>query len=169
MNWKTTTVICILILLLAASAMTLIHMTEPKAERTSASKRMAMLVDVISGEHGSFQPEIQVMGTVRPEMEIVLSPRVGGEIVSVSSSFTPGGFVEEGEVLLQIDPSDYEVVLLQRKSELLQATSDLELELGRQNLARKDYEELKETISSEYESLVSIGCIKAILPETCIY
>ncbi|NNJ78811.1 MAG: efflux RND transporter periplasmic adaptor subunit, partial [Xanthomonadales bacterium] len=116
--------------------------------------RTAMLVEVTRAERGTFQPEILVTGTVRPEMEIVLSPRVGGEIVSVSQSFTPGGFVDKGEILLQIDPADYEVVLLQRKSELLQASADLELELGRQNLALKDYKELEGSISSEYKSLV---------------
>ena len=143
-----------MILLLAASVITVIHLTEPKAQRTSASKRTAMLVEVTRGERGTFQPEILVMGTVRPEKEIVLSPRVGGEIVSISESFTPGGFVEEGEVLLQIDPADYEVILLQRESELLQASADLELELGRQDLAQKDYKKLEGTISTEYKSLV---------------
>jgi RND family efflux transporter MFP subunit len=153
-NWKTTIVICTIILLVAASVFTAINLTEPKAQRTSASKRTAMLVEVTHGERGTFQPEILAMGTVRPENEIVLSPRVGGEIISVSPSFTPGGFVDEGEVLLQIDPSDYEVVLLQRKSELLQATAELDLELGRQDLAQKDYKKLEGTISSEYKSLV---------------
>lgn len=113
-----------------------------------------MLVEITHGERGTFEPEIVVMGTVRPENEITLSPRVSGEIVSVSPSFTPGGFVEEDEVLLQIDPSDYEVVLLQRKSELLQTKADLELELGRQDLALKDYRELEGSISAEYKSLV---------------
>ena len=116
MNWKTTIVVCTVILLLAASVITVIRLTEPKAQRSSASKRTAMLVEVTQGERGTFQPEILVMGTVRPEKEIVLSPRVSGEIVSVSESFTPGGFVDEGEILLQIDPADYEVILLQRKS-----------------------------------------------------
>ena len=153
-NWKTTIIICTVILLLAVSAITAINFTEPEAQRTSASKRTAMLVEVTRGEHGTFQPEIVAMGTVRPEKEIVLSPRVSGEIVSVSASFTPGGFVDAGEVLLQIDPADYEVVLLQRKSELLQASADLELELGRQDLAQKDYKELEGSISSEYKSLV---------------
>lgn len=154
MNWKTTAVICTIILVLAASAMTLIRLTEPKAQRTSASKRTAMLVEITHAERGTFRPDIRVTGTVRPEKEIVLSPRVGGEIVSVSTSFTPGGFVREGEVLLEIDPADYEVVLAQRKSELLQASADLELELGRQDLAQKDYKELEGKISSEYKSLV---------------
>ena len=154
MNWKTTIFVCAVILLMAVAAVTAIFSTEPKAERSSASKQTAMLVDVTRVERGDFRPIIVAMGTVRPEQEIVLSPRVGGEVVSVSASFTPGGFVEEGEILLQIDPADYQANLLLRQSELRQASADLDLELGRQELARQDYEELKGTISSEYETLV---------------
>jgi len=154
LNWKKTVIVCTTILLVAAAAITVIFSTEPAAERSSARKQTAMLVEVSALEAGAFRPTITAMGTVRPEREIMLSPRVGGEIVALSKSFTPGGFVEQGEVLLQIDPADYEAALLQRQSELRQASADLELELGRQELARNDYEELKGTISSEYETLV---------------
>jgi RND family efflux transporter MFP subunit len=154
LNWKTTLLVCVAILLAAAVAITVIYSTEPAAERSSARKQTAMLVEVAAAEYGSFRPTITAMGAVRPEREIMLSPRVGGEIVALSASFTPGGFVEQGEVLLQIDPADYETALLQRRSELRQASADLDLELGRQELARQDYEDLKGTISSEYETLV---------------
>jgi RND family efflux transporter MFP subunit len=154
LNWKTTLLVCVAILLAAAVAITVIYSTEPAAERSSARKQTAMLVEVAAVEYGSFRPTITAMGAVRPEREIMLSPRVGGEIVALSASFTPGGFVEQGEVLLQIDPADYETALLQRRSELRQASADLDLELGRQELARQDYEDLKGTISSEYETLV---------------
>jgi RND family efflux transporter MFP subunit len=154
LNWKKTLIVCTAILSVAAAAITVIFSTEPAAERSSARKQTAMLVEVSALESGAFRPTLTAMGTVRPEREIMLSPRVGGEIVALSKSFTPGGFVEQGEVLLQIDPADYEAALLQRSSELRQASADLELELGRQELARNDYEELKGTISSDYETLV---------------
>jgi RND family efflux transporter MFP subunit len=154
LNWKTTLVVCLLILALAAGVTTVIFQTEPTAQRSSASKRTAMLVDVIRPERGTYRPEITAMGTVRAEKEIELSPRIGGEIIELSEAFTPGGFVEKNAILLQIDPSDYEVSLLQRKSELRQATADLEMELGRQDLAEKDYRALEGTISSEYKTLV---------------
>jgi RND family efflux transporter MFP subunit len=154
LNWKITLLVCVVILLLAVGTVTAIFMTEPAAERSSASKQTAMLVEVKAVERGTFRPTIVAMGTVRPEQEIQLSPRVGGEIVSLSETFTPGGFVDEGEVLLQIDPADYEAILLQRQSELRQATADLELELGRQDLAKRDYEQLEGTISSQYKTLV---------------
>ena len=154
LNWKTTALICALILLLAAGVISAIFMTEPKAQRTSATKRTAMLVEVTGLERGTFRPEIVAMGAVRPEQEIVLSPRVSGEIVAISDAFTPGGFVDKDEILLQIDPADFEATLQQRQSELLQATANLELELGRQDLAKRDYKELEGTISSEYKTLV---------------
>ncbi|MGD2130778.1 MAG: efflux RND transporter periplasmic adaptor subunit [Lysobacterales bacterium] len=154
MNWKTTLLICAVILLLAAGTVTGIFLTEPEAKRSSAIRETAMLVEVTDVERGTFRPTIVATGTVRPEQEIVLSPRVSGEIVAVSDAFVPGGFVSEGELLLRIDPADYEATLLQRRSELRQATAELQMELGRQELARKDYQELKGTISSEYETLV---------------
>jgi RND family efflux transporter MFP subunit len=153
-NWKGTLVVCTLILLLAAGVTFLIFSTEPEAKRTSASKRTAMLVDVTAVERGTFRPDISAMGAVRAEQEIELSSRVAGEIVTIAESFTPGGFVEKDEILLQIDPSDYQVTLQQRQSELRQATANLELELGRQELARKDYRALQDSISPEYKTLV---------------
>lgn len=153
-NWKTTLLICIAILLAAGGAVSAIFLTEPTAQRSSASKQTAMLVDITEVEQGSFHPSIVAMGTVRAEQEIVLSPRVSGEIIAIAESFTPGGFVEEGEVLLQIDPADYETTLQQRRSELRQAMAELDMEQGRQELARRDYEDLGRTISDQYKTLV---------------
>lgn len=154
MNWKITLLICIAILLIAVGSVTVIFLTEPVAQRSSAVKETAMLVDVTRVEYGTFRPTIVATGTVRPEREILLSPRVSGEVITVADSFTPGSFVGTGELLLQIDPSDFEATLLQRRSELRRANADLQMELGRQGLAKSDYEELADTISTEYKTLV---------------
>jgi RND family efflux transporter MFP subunit len=154
LNWKLTLAICLGILLLAALAVGGIFLTEPEAQRTSATRRSAMLVELTGVERGTFRPTIVATGSVRPEQEISLSPRVSGQVLSLSNSFTPGGFVDEGEVLLQIDPADYETAVLQRRSELHQAEAELEMEIGRQEQARRDYEELKGSISDKYRTLV---------------
>lgn len=154
MNWKKTLLICSTVLFVAAAVLVLIYSTEPTAQRTSAAKRTAMLVNVTAVESGTFRPTITAMGAVRPEQEISLRPRVSGEIIAISDSFTPGGFVNVGETLLQIDPADYEAELLERQSALHQVSADLELELGRQDLAKDDYQELEGTISSDYKALV---------------
>jgi RND family efflux transporter MFP subunit len=62
--------------------------------------------------------------------------------------------VEEGETLLQIDPSDYRTALQQRKSELRQAKADLKLEMGRQDVAQQDYQLLADSLTEANRALV---------------
>jgi len=154
MNWKTTLLICLGLLLGAGAVTVLIFATEPTAERTGATRETAMLVDVTTVQRDTVQPTIEAMGTVRPAQDIILSPRVSGEILRRGDGFTPGGYVEAGETLLQIDPSDYENTLQQRRSELRQAEADLNLEMGRQDVAQQDYQLLDDSLSEEDRSLV---------------
>ena len=154
MGWKKTLLFSFMILFVAAVVTFIIFRTEPTAQIGGATKETAMLVDVISVNRGSYIPTITSTGTVIPAKDILLSPRVSGEIIYVSDNFTPGGFVEKGETLLQIDPSDYKNVLQLRESELLQAEADLNIEMGRQNVALKDYQLLEDEFNLEDKSLV---------------
>lgn len=141
-------------LLLAAAVVAIIFSTEPSAERAGAVKQTAMLVQVAGVERGTFRPLIVVTGTVTPERDIVLRPRVGGQVVERAPAFTPGGFVEASETLLKLDPADYENTLRQRRTELRQAASELKLELGRQDVARHEYEVLGERLPLGETALV---------------
>jgi len=57
-------------------------------------------------------------------------------------------------VLVRLDPSDYENVLAQRRSALSQAQADLNIELGRQTVARRDFELLGDSLAPDDRSLV---------------
>ncbi|MBD3225718.1 MAG: efflux RND transporter periplasmic adaptor subunit [Caldithrix sp.] len=154
MHWKKTLLISATILFISVIITTLIFSTEPEATSEGATKKTAMLVDVIEVQKGEFQPLIVAMGTVEPAQDIILSPRVGGEIIKRSTSFIPGGIVRKGEIMLQIDPADFQNTLKRHQSDLRQATADLNIEMGRQNVARKDYQLLDEVLSAENEALV---------------
>ena len=154
MSTKTTILICLLVLVVGGAATAVIFMTEPTAERSGATRETAMLVDVTGVERGTFTPTIRVMGTVEPSQDITLSPRVEGQILRVTDAFTPGGFVRKGRVLLEIDPADYQNVLLQRQSALNQAVADLHIEQGRQDVARQDFQLLGDSIAPDDRSLV---------------
>ena len=153
MNWKKTLLICLLILAVAAAGIYLIFSTEPTAQREGATKETAMLVETITVERGTFQPVIEATGTVQPEQDVILSPRVQGMIVSLSSNFIPGGTVRKGEVLLRLDPADYENMVRMRQSELDQALADLSIEQGRQNVALQDYELVGRELPEEKKAL----------------
>ena len=154
MNWKRTLLLCLGILGVGGIITTLIFVTEPAAQRTGATRETAMLVDVTTVERDTVRPTVEAMGTVRPAQDVVMRPQVGGKIIRRSPSFTPGGYVEEGDTLLQIDPSDYRNTLQQRRSDLRQAEADLTLEMGRQDVAQQDYQQLGDTLSGANEALV---------------
>jgi RND family efflux transporter MFP subunit len=79
---------------------------------------------------------------------------VNGQVVRISDKFEPGSIVEKGEVLLQIDPSDYRNTLQLRRSDLELARSNLSIEMGRQSVAQKDFELVGQEMTDENKALV---------------
>ena len=138
MDTKKILLICGGILLAAALVILLIYSTEPTAKQEGATKKSAMLVEVVAAEAGDFKPLISATGSVQPVEDVMLSPVVGGPVVRRSPAFIPGGFVEEGELLLQINPADFRNTLELRRSEHMQAQTDLAMEMGRQQVAKQD-------------------------------
>ncbi len=154
MSKKKTIIISIVILAAAVAVTLIIFMTEPSASKTGASKETAMLVDIVNVQRGNYSPIFEATGNVQPAEDVMLSPRVSGEIVRRADQFTPGATVKKGEMLLQIDPADYQNTLQLRQSELMQAQSDLTIEQGRQDIARQDYQLIGDTVSMMDEDLV---------------
>jgi RND family efflux transporter MFP subunit len=142
------------LLLVGVGALWLIFNTEPVPQRESAVRETAMLVEVTTVNSGTFRPVIQATGVVRPAREIVLRPRIDGEVIELSDALVPGGFVKAGDMLLSIDDADYRIAMEQRQSELQQAIADLEIEHGRQEIAERDYRELGKTLESDNRALV---------------
>ncbi len=64
-------------------------------------------------------------GTVVPRTESELVPEVDGRVSRVSDSLVSGGFFSEGDILLEVEPLDYEVALEQARAGLARSESDL--------------------------------------------
>lgn len=141
---RSTLLVCALIVVSGAAGLVMIFGTEPGAERETAVRQSAVPVDLAAPESGIFQPVIHALGSVRPEREIDLRSRVGGQVMSISDRLVPGGFVREGDVLMRIDDANYRNVLMQRESELQQSIAELELEKGQQIQAEREYQDLKQ-------------------------
>ena len=78
------------------------------------------LVDVMPLLAETVNFEVASQGTVRPRTETVLSAEVSGAIVSISPKFIPGGVFEADEILMQIDPTNYQVAVEQAEALLTQ-------------------------------------------------
>ncbi len=102
----------------------------------------ALLVDTIVAEVTSMNLTVSSQGTVRPRTETSLVAEVSGKIVSVSIDFVAGGFFREGEVLLQIDPSDYRAGLKRAEAALASKKAKLADETARSEQALKDWQNM---------------------------
>jgi len=75
-----------------------------------------LLVEVMDLDQSTVNFTVTSQGTVRPRTETVLSAEVAGSIVSVSQNFVAGGVFARDEVLMRIDPVNYEVALKQAQA-----------------------------------------------------
>ncbi|MFQ5895999.1 MAG: efflux RND transporter periplasmic adaptor subunit [Nitrospinota bacterium] len=64
-------------------------------------------------------------GTVRPKTEVTLVPEVSGRVVRRSPGFRSGGFIKKGELLFQIDPTEYRLAVVQRRAQIAQLEADI--------------------------------------------
>ncbi|MDG2384785.1 MAG: efflux RND transporter periplasmic adaptor subunit [Pirellulaceae bacterium] len=147
-------VLCVLILAAAFVVSYGIKVSEPKAEQINTVRKSAALVETVTVHKGTFSPRLVVLGTVEPAQDVSLSPRVGGQVIELSSEFVPGGMVRQGDLLLTIDPADFQNALLIRESELEQAEASLKIEEGRVSLAEQELALLEESISETNRALV---------------
>ena len=143
----------IIVVLISVAVAAWMMQSGPKA-KPRAKTRNAVLVDVRPIEFGPQTTTVSVMGTVKPQREVELKPRVSGEVITISDNLIPGGRFAQNEQLLTIDPSDYQLTVKQLVSEVSRTEADMQLELGRQRVAQKEYELLGETVSTEEHALM---------------
>ena len=85
---------------------------------------------------------LESQGTVRARTTSNLIPEVRGRITNISPNFREGAFFEEGDVLLEIDDSDYQTELIVAEANQAQAELREYEELARYEQAKLDWERL---------------------------
>ncbi|GAB5450707.1 MAG: efflux RND transporter periplasmic adaptor subunit [Halioglobus sp.] len=130
------------IMLAAASAVTLLlYMARPSTE-VAEPEYQPVTVDVAEVVKETVRIQVQAQGSVTPLRQSNLLSEVSGRVLEVSPNFNVGSFVSAEEVLLRIDPSDYEAALLRARAAVEQAESALIQEKGRAEVALREWEKL---------------------------
>lgn len=83
---------------------------------TMETKPVLVTVEGVTLKKTSFPVRVASQGVVQPRTRSTLLPEVAGMIMEVSPSFRPGGFFEKGEVLVKLDPVDYETAVTVAKA-----------------------------------------------------
>lgn len=131
-----------LILLSIVVVAVMVGINRGKRPELKEDTQQAVLVDAIVAEVRSLNFIVRSQGNVRPRTETTLVAEVSGKITSVSPDFVAGGFFRNGEVLLEIDPSDYQTALKRAEANLASRRARLADEQARSDQALKDWRNL---------------------------
>ena len=88
---------------------------------TETTKAPPPVVRVLDVRTESLQLSVPAQGTVSPRTESDLISQVRGQVIMVSPQFANGGFFKKDDVLVHIDPRDYELALATANVEVAQA------------------------------------------------
>jgi len=130
-----------------------------KASAPEAKKRqpraMQVLVDIEPLIMANAGVRVEGMGLVVAAREVKLKAQVSGQVVEIAADFLEGQHVAAGTVLAQIEADDYELQLAQAQSTLELREAELELEMGFQRVAGREWQLLGESsdILAESSSL----------------
>ncbi|MCD4831202.1 MAG: efflux RND transporter periplasmic adaptor subunit [Anaerohalosphaeraceae bacterium] len=127
--------------------------TKPESKRKPPEKQ-AWLVETISLAPTDATVEIKAMGTVIPARQVELKPQVSGRVIEIAPDLIPGGTFKKGQILMKIEPNDYDLIIRQRQSELDSARSNFKIELGNQAVAKQEYQLLAGNVSQDDKELM---------------
>ncbi|MBT6443014.1 MAG: efflux RND transporter periplasmic adaptor subunit [Alphaproteobacteria bacterium] len=96
--------------------------TKPRLEPRAPAERqwMVEVVDVVIADQ---RPELRAFGEVVAERDAEMRALVAGQVVEVGPAFNDGGVVRQGELLVRIDPFEYEARLDEAQANLAEANA----------------------------------------------
>ena len=134
-------IISLLMITGAAAVSTGLYIMRPPAEMAEPVYA-PVTVDVAEVVKQNLHIEVQAQGTVVPVQQTTILAEVKGRIIELADEFHVGGFVSGDDVLLRIDPRDYQTNLLHAQAALETAESALVQEKGRGQVALREWEKL---------------------------
>ena len=120
----------------------LILRNPPSSSRGGPPAARAMTVEVLEVKPRAYQVSLASYGTISPRTQSALVAQVGGQILTVSDNLREGGFFAEGDVLLEIDPREYQADVQINNAALADAQQLVEEERARADQAARDWKRL---------------------------
>ena len=93
----------------------------PKEARTE----LGALVEVLETVSQDYPLTVLASGAVAARQQISLEPQVSGKVVALGNKFASGAFFSKGELLIQIEQTDYKLAVEQAQAALARAEVDL--------------------------------------------
>ena len=92
--------------------------------KTTVKEPVPVAVRALDIRLAPMQLRVSSEGNVQPSVETKLVAQVAGEVIELSSSLVAGGNFSKGDILLKLDPRDYEVALSRSQATLSRAQAE---------------------------------------------
>lgn len=116
-------------------------MAKPEPEKKKAAE-IARHIRAVTAHRDTVTLTVQTQGTVEAKQVIDLVPQVSGQVVYVSKKFVAGGLFKKGEIILRIDPRDYQYTVTSLEAQVAGSRQQLVREQAEAALAKSEWEEL---------------------------
>ena len=122
----------------------------PRAPKVSA-KVVTPKVTTVAVKVIDHPTTIFAMGNIIPSQIVNLTSRISGMVIEIGDNYIEGGLLKKGEKIVQLDPTDFHLIVQQKQSDLAQAEFNFKLEQGLQAIARLEFQLLGGGQLSEQE------------------
>jgi len=122
---------------------TVIRDAGPEAEVVKPEPQVTV-VRVVEARGGPIRLSVRSQGEVGAEYSIELISELPGKVKKVSPAFLTGGYFSAGDVLLEINPIDYQLAQVRAGASVAEAEEELAIERSEAELAKQGLFPLKE-------------------------
>lgn len=140
-----------MILLLAVGITYWFYANKPQTKKKKPS-RPVPVVSTIALQPGDEAIVFEASGTVIPAKKVELFSEVEGRITQQNPNLVPGGIIAADDLVVQIDPEDYRLQVHDREAEVATARYELEVEEGKQIIARQEWRILEREMQGDQVS-----------------
>jgi len=124
----------ITVLAVAYGIATVIRNTGPDLEVVTPQPQ-PLMVRVVTAQPEAVRLSVKSQGEVQAEHMIDLVSELPGKVMRVAPAFVTGGYFDAGDVLLEVDPTDYELARIRADAKVAEAAEELEVEKSEAELA----------------------------------
>ncbi len=110
---------------------------EEKKEEAKAIPVLTTRADI-----GDVTLTVKAQGEVQPRTQINIVPQVSGQITYMSPKFIDGGAFKKGDLLVRINPAEFDLRVTQAQAGVTQAETVVTRERSEAEIALRDWEEL---------------------------
>jgi RND family efflux transporter MFP subunit len=142
MSSKTLKIVIPILVVIAGFAAAAVITSSRKAPPRVDRPALGPLVEVLPVEVADVPVVVSGHGEVSAKVSVDLVPQVAGEVVATHPSLVAGGFFRAGEVLITIDPRDYELAVERARAAVARAKVTLEREQAEAAVAREEWSAL---------------------------